>query len=132
MKKCPICRMIVDADNECPFCSTTLTYEPTCDVDQEHIVWNQYYFIYMAKNVWFAVICCLVGAIKIVVARPPISELLIAAIIFALFSLCISCFQRSWMTKMKWKYNESYLLFLIPLWKYGLGLLSVIFFLFIK
>ena len=124
--------MTVDADNECPFCGTTLTYEPVCDADKERIVWNKYYLKYMAKTIWFAVVCCIVGVIKVIVARPPVSELLITAIVLALFSLCISCFQRSWMVRMKWKYNESYLLFLIPLWKYGFGALSVIFFLFLK
>ena len=132
MKKCPICRMTVDADNECPFCGTSLTYEPVCDAEREHIVWNKYYLKYMAKSIWFAVLCCMVGAVKIIVARPPMSELLVTAILLALFSLFISCFQRSWVTKMKWKYSKAYLSFLIPLWKYGFGALSVIFFLFIQ
>ena len=132
MKKCPICKMTVNADNECPFCGASLTYEPHCEADKEHIVWNKYYFKYLVKTIWFALICCLFGAVKIIVVRPPMSELLMTAILLALFSFFISCFQRSWMEKMKWKYQESYLLFLIPLWKYGFGLLSVIFFLFIK
>lgn len=124
--------MIVNAENECPFCGTTLTYEPVCDAEKERFVWNRYYFRYKVKTVWFALLCCLIGSAKIIVGRPQISELLIAAIALALISLYISCSQRSWMEKMKWKYQESYLLFLIPLWKYGFGLLSVIFFLFIK
>ncbi len=132
MKKCPTCRMTVDNENECPFCRTSLIYEPFCDAEKEQIVWNKYYLKYMAKAIWFSVICCIVGAIKMIIERPPMSELLIAAIVFALISLWISCFQRSWLAKMKWKYSESYLLLLIPLWKYGCGLLSVIFFLFIK
>ena len=123
--------MTVNADNECPFCSTTLTYEPFCDTEKEHIIRNKYYLIYLAKNIWFSVICCLIGIIKLVVTKPPISELLITAILCALFSLCISCFQRSLLQK-SWIYKEDYMSIQIRLWKYGAGLLSVIFFLFIK
>lgn len=132
MKNCPTCKMTVEADNECPFCGESLAYVSVCDADKEHIVWNKYFFKYMAKNIWFSLICCFVGVIRLIIVKPPMSELLISAIVCALISLMISCFGRSYMAKMSWKYTESYLLFLISLWKYGLGLLSVIFFLFIK
>ena len=131
MKKCPTCKMTVNADNECPFCGATLTYEQTCDADREHTVWNRYYLGYLAKTIWFSVICCIFGSVKLIVARPPMSELLITAIVFALLSLLISCLQRPLM-RGKWIYKESYVPVQIALWKYGFGLLSVIFFLFIK
>ena len=123
--------MTVNADNDCPFCGATLTYEPVCDANREHIVWNKYYLGYLAKTIWFSIICCIFGSVKLIVARPPMSELLITAIVFALLSLLISCFQRSLM-RGKWIYKESYVPMQIALWKYGFGLLSIIFFLFIK
>lgn len=132
MKKCPTCNMTVADDNECPFCGESIVYELVCDADREQIVWNKYFFKYTVKNIWFSVICCLVGVIKIIVARPPMSELLIAAIVCAIFSLAVSCFGRSWMVNLSWKYTKSYSMFQLSLWKYGFGLLSVIFFLFIK
>ena len=131
MKKCPTCQMTVNADNECPFCGTTLTYEPFCDTEKEHIVLNKYYLIYFAKNIWFSVICCLLGIIRLIAVKPMISELLIAAILCALFSFFISCFQRRLLQK-KWIYREEFMEIQIRLWKYGSGLLSVIFFFFIQ
>ena len=131
MKKCPTCQMTVNNDNECPFCGTTLTYEPFCNTEKEHILWNKYYIIYFAKNIWFSVICCLFGIIKLIITQPMTSKLLIASIVCALFSFFISCFQRQLLQK-KWIYNEEFMEIQIRLWKYGAGLLSVIFFLFIK
>ena len=131
MKKCPTCQMTIHADNECPFCGTTLTYEPFCDTEKEHIVLNKYYLIYFAKNIWFSVICCLFGIIRLIIVKPMASELLIAAILCALFSFFISCFQRHLLQK-KWVYREEFMEIQIRLWKYGSGLLSVIFFFFIK
>lgn len=132
MKKCPTCKITVADDNECPFCGESIVYEPVCDADRAQIVWNKYFFKYTVKNIWFSVICCLVGVIKIIVARPLMSELLITAIICAIFSLAVSCFGRSWMVNLSWKYTKSYSTFQLSLWKYGFGLLSVIFFLFIR
>ena len=131
MKNCPTCQMTVDVDNECPFCGTTLTYEPDCDEIREKIVWNKYYLLYMAKNIWFSLICCLICVIKLMIARPPMSELLIAAIVCALVSLLTALFQRT-LSKGDWVYKESYISMILASWKYGLGLLAVLFFLFIK
>ena len=131
MKNCPTCWMTVDVDNECPFCGTSLTYEPNCDAAREKIVWNKYYLLYMAKNIWFSLICVLIGVIKLTVARPPMSELLIAAIVCAAVSLLVALFQRS-LTKGNWIYKESYIPIVVVSWKYGAGLLAILFFLFIK
>ena len=111
MKNCPTCWMTVDVDNECPFCGTSLTYEPDCDAVREKIVWNKYYLLYMAKNIWFSLICVLIGVIKLTVARPPMSELLIAAIVCAAVSLLVALFQRS-LTKGNWIYKATKRLFL--------------------
>lgn len=131
MKKCPTCQMIVDADNECPFCATTLTYEPKCDAESERLVWNKYLLIYIAKNIWFSLACCIVGLVKIFIARPQISVLLFSAGACALISLIVSIFQRRFSKTMTWKYSEDYIPFKISMWKYLLGGISIILFVFL-
>lgn len=131
MKKCPTCRMIVDAENECPFCATTLTYEPKCEAESERLVWNKYLLIYIAKNIWFSLICCIVGLVKILVARPQMSILLFSAGACAVISLITSIFQRNFCKTMTWKYSEEYMPFKIGIWKYFLGGISIILFIFL-
>lgn len=128
MKKCPTCQMIVDAENECPFCATTLTYEPMCEAKTEHLVWNKYLLIYIVKNVWFSAICCVVGLLKIIIAKPQISALLLCAGACAVISLIASISQRKFSEAMTWKYNEDYVPFKIGIWKYLLGVISILFF----
>ena len=131
MKKCPTCQMIVDADNECPFCATTLTYEPKCEAERERLVWNKYLFIYIVKNTWFSLICCIVGLLKLLIARPQISVLLFSAGTCAIISLIASIFQRNFCKTMTWKYSEEYMPFKIGIWKYSLGGISIILFIFL-
>ena len=131
MKNCPICQMTVDVDNECPFCGTSLTYEPNCDAAREKIVWNKYYVLYMAKNIWFSLLCSLIGVVRLMIVRPPMSELLVVAIVCVFVSLLIALFQRP-LSKGNWVYKESYIPIILASWKYGAGLLAVLFFLFIK
>ena len=131
MKNCPTCRMTVDVDNECPFCGTSLTYEPNCDAAREKIVWNKYYLLYMAKNIWFSLLCSLIGVVRLMIVRPPMSELLVVAIVCVFVSLLIALFQRP-LSKGNWVYKESYIPIILASWKYGAGLLAVLFFLFIK
>lgn len=129
MKKCPLCQMTVDAEHECPYCYTTLTYEPFCDEEKEHIVWNRYYFIYLAKNCWFSVLCCMIGIVKFFIDR-SINELFIIAIFLSLLSLLISVFQRSFTKGITWKYSESHAPFKAGMWKYQLGSAAILLFLF--
>lgn len=131
MKKCPTCQMIVDADNECPFCATTLTYEPKCEAESERLVWNKYLLIYIVKNTWFSLICCIVGLLKLLIARPQISVLLFSAGTCAIISLIASIFQRNFCKTMTWKYSEEYMPFKIGIWKYLLGGISIILFIFL-
>ena len=131
MKRCPTCKMIVDADNECPFCATTLTYEPQCEAVSEHLVWNKYLFFSIVKNTGFSVICCVVGLLKVFIARPQTSALLFTAGACAVISLIVSIFQRNLCKTMTWKYSEEYIPFKIGIWKYLLGVLSIILFIFL-
>ena len=123
--------MTVDVDNECPFCGTSLTYEPNCDAAREKIVWNKYYLLYMAKNIWFSLLCSLIGVVRLMIVRPTMSERLVVAIVCVFVSLLIALFQRP-LSKGNWVYKESYIPIILASWKYGAGLLAVLFFLFIK
>jgi hypothetical protein len=44
MKICPKCKMTVDAENECPICYNTITYEPKVAVTKEKYVYNKYFW----------------------------------------------------------------------------------------
>ena len=59
-----------------------------------------------------------------------LSEVLIAAIICALTSLAVSIFQGGLKKAITWKYSETYAPFKISIWKYLLGAISVLFFIF--
>ena len=129
MRKCPLCQMTVDAKHECPICGTTLTYEPICDADREHLLWNRYRWIYISKCCWFSVLCCLIGLLKIIIARPPIGELSLLAISLSVISLTVSLFQRTVSRLLTWKYSENYASYEIVFFKYVFGGISVILFL---
>ena len=131
MKKCNICHAIVDDENECPVCQNTLTYEPVCHETEEHFVWNKYYVAYLAKNTWFSLICCMVGLLKVIIARPQFNALLFTAGACAIISLIVSIFQRILCKTMTWKYSKEYVPFKLGIWKYLLGGISMLFFIFI-
>lgn len=94
MRKCPVCQMIVDAKNECPICAATLTYEPVCDAEREHLLWNRYRWLYIAKCTWFSFLCCLIGFLKMIIARPQFHQIFWMAAALAAVSLAVSLFQR--------------------------------------
>ena len=131
MKKCNLCHAIVDEENECPVCHNTLTYEPACHATKEYFVWNRYYVAYLAKNVWFSLICCTVGLLKVLMAQPQPNALLFAAGACALISLTVSVFQRTLSKTMTWKYSEEYVPFKLGIWKYLLGGVAILFFMFV-
>ena len=129
MRKCPVCHMTVDAKDECPICSATLTYEPVCDAEREHLIWNRYRWLYIIKCAWFSTLCCIVGLLKIVIARPQINYLFWTAVILAAVSLTVSLFQRTVFRLLTWKYSENYAAYEIAVFKYGFGSIAVILFL---
>lgn len=130
MKKCNLCQSIVNAEEECPICHNTLTYEPTCQETEEHYVWNKYYLLYVLKKIWFSLFCCVFGIIKLVITMPDMNKLLMAAIGCALISLLVSVFQRNLEKSITWKYSEDYAPFKIGVWKYLLGAISLLLFVF--
>ena len=128
MKKCNLCHSVVNDKDECHICHNTLTYEPECQDSEEHYVWNKYYLVYLIKNIWFSLFCCIFGIVNLAINKFVLSELLIAAIICALISLAVSIFQGGLKKAITWKYADSYAPFKIGLWKYLIGAISVLFF----
>jgi len=129
MRKCPVCQMTVDAKNECPICAATLTYEPVCDAEREHLLWNRYRWLYIAKCTWFSFLCCLIGLLKVIIARPQFHLLFWMAAALAAVSLAVSLFQRQIFRLLTWKYSENYAAYEIAVFKYGFGSISLILFL---
>lgn len=121
--------MTVDAKDECPICAATLTYEPVCDAEREHLLWNRYRWLYIAKCAWFSCLCCLLGLLKIIIARPQIHRLFWFAAALAVVSLTVSLFQRKIFRLLTWKYSENYAAYEIAVFKYGFGSIAVILFL---
>ena len=128
MKKCPHCNMTVDAKSECPICRTTLTYEPYCTDDHEHLIWNKHLLLYLAKNIWFSVLCYIVGTVKYFMTSTDPSILFLYAAILALISLLTSIFHRPYSKILAWKYSDNYIPVIIAFQKYVFGGLSIIFF----
>ena len=129
MKRCPTCKMTVNADNECPICRTTLTYEPIVHAEKEHIIFNKYYWMYFGKTAWFPLLCSIVCIVRTAIVRPPMSPLLLGMIGLLLISIVVSIFQRSLPDAIRWKYQHmgDYAEFKISLWKYLFAAIAVLF-----
>lgn len=94
MKSCPTCKMTVDADNECPICQATLTYEPSLDSNKEKLKLNRYLFFYLFKNLWLSVACIIAISVKMILAKPVIDRYFVCVSVLALLSLLESVFRR--------------------------------------
>lgn len=126
MKKCPICKMIVEAENECPYCQTTLTYEETIESEREHIVYNKYFFLCMIKRVWFSVACSVFCIIRVIIQHATISPLLLCMAGLCVVSLIVSIFQRGLEKTIQWKYSQNYSTYKVQLWKYLFGGVAIL------
>lgn len=127
MKKCPLCTMIVDGEYECPICQTTLTYEPEIpDCQCEELVFNQYLVIHLAKNMWFSLLCVIISVVELILLKPDIIPLLVAAIILLGLSLFFSLFQRRIILWVQWKYSEQAARWYVLWVKYVFGALGVL------
>ena len=138
LKKCKVCGSTVDAANECPICHTSLTYEPFCTDDKERFAMSRYYLLYIVKQVWFSVLCCIFVAVMIALPGLHINELLIAAVIFAVISLLLSVFRRrlvSFIMSFSWNawfHTDDYFHVHYSITKYLFGSMSVAFVVFGK
>ena len=131
MKQCPTCTMIVEAENECPYCQTTLTYEATIESEAEHIVYNKYFWIWMLKRVWFSIACSIICIIRVITQHPTTTPLVISMFGLCTVSLVVSFFQRGLEKLASWKYSNEYSKFKMLMWKYVLGGTAVLFSLFL-
>ncbi|MBR6533371.1 MAG: hypothetical protein IKT44_02965 [Clostridia bacterium] len=127
MKKCPNCEMVVNADNECPFCYTTLTYESNVSSDKEKYVLNKYFIWYLIKQSWFSVLCLIVVVLRLIHIRNAIDYFLIFPIVFICFSLVFSFLGRKITKIVQWKYSKGYSEFRTNAIKVLTGILAVIF-----
>ena len=127
MKKCPNCKMIVDADNECPFCYTTITYEPIVNADKEKYVFNKYFIWHLIKQSWFSLLCLIVVILRFVIVKPELDYFLLFPIVFIFISLQFSFFGRKITKVMQWKYSEEYSEFRMVGIKVLTGFLAVLF-----
>ena len=127
MKKCPNCKMTVDADTECPFCYTTITNEPTCDRKKEKYILNRYFVSYLLKQSWFSMLCLIIVVIRLFCIRNSLDSFVLFPIVCLLVSLIGSLFGRKITKNMQWKYSEGYSEFRTVSIKYITGVLAILF-----
>ena len=100
--------------------------------DEEHFVFNKYYYVYLLKNAWFAVLCTIASIIILIVDTPTSSyslRFILPAIVLLIASLVNSFFKR-WRYKRLLKiYTEPWAKQLIAYDKYFYGAAAVILFL---
>ena len=127
MKKCPTCKMTVNADNECPFCYTSIIYEKETLSDKEEYVWNKYFVWYLIKQSWFSLLCFIIVTIRLFYIRDALDAYVIVPTLFLLVSFIFSLFGRKITSFMYWKYSEDYSAFRTVLTKVIAGALAVLF-----
>ena len=127
MKVCPNCKMTVDAENECPFCYTTITYEPISNSDNEKYVFNKYFFGYMIKQSWFSMLCLIIVILRMFFIKTQFNFFFLMPILFAVISLVFSFFQRKIIKNAQWKYSKNYSEFRVVGVKIVTGILAVLF-----
>ena len=107
MKICPTCKMRIDAENECPMCHTTITYEPKVFEEREKYVFNKYLLLHLFKNSWFSILCLITVFIRFVI-KPHLSGYFICIILSLCISIFASLFQRKFSKHLQWKYSKAY------------------------
>lgn len=127
MKKCPNCEMVVNADNECPFCYTILTYESNVSSDKEKYVLNKYFIWHLIKQSWFSALCLIAVVLRLIYIRNTLDYFLIYPIVFICFSLVFSFFGRNITKSVQWKYSKGYSEFRTNAIKVLTGILAVVF-----
>jgi len=126
MKKCPTCKMTVDADNECPFCYTTITYEPVVFCDKETHVWNKYFVRYWIKRCWFSLLCFVIVLLRWIFVKAALPYAFLLPLLLAGLSLLLSILERKVASGMQWKYSEGYSAFKAVWGKVLFGALAVL------
>ena len=107
MKICPRCKMRIDAENECPMCHTTITYEPEVCEQKEKYIFNKYLLLYLGKNSWFSILCIIIILIRFII-KPHFSGYFIYIVLLLCISILASLFQRNLSKYLQWKYSKGY------------------------
>lgn len=108
MKKCPVCNMVVDADNECPICNTSIFYEDKVPKQKEKFIFNKYYIIYMLKKCWFSIACLIFVIIKWIVSDLQFDYIHLLCPFYSLIAVIFALFHRQIARHTTWKYSKEY------------------------
>ena len=127
MKKCPVCKMMVDAENECPICNNTITYEPLVDAQKENLKFNKYLLLYLLKHSWLSLICLITVIIRLIITKPNFDMYSFLIILFTLCSIIISLIERKTVKYALAKYSFEYSVYAVYTVKALFGILAVIF-----
>ena len=126
MKICPNCKMTVEAENECPVCYASITYEPVCESQKEIYVFNKYFWRYIIRQMWFSTVC-VIAVVGFLFSGAKVNYLSVFSVLFALLSLSGSFFQRKIAKEIEWKYSKDYSVFKADYIKYFSGIAAVLF-----
>ena len=127
MKTCPNCKMTVNADSECPFCHTSIPYEPTVDSDKEKYVLNKYLIWHIVKQCGFSFICFIAVLIRMILKKPIFDKYSLIIIVCISVSVIFSLFEKKISTYYQWKYSAEYSLFRAIVIKLFFGAAAVLF-----
>ncbi|MBE6750110.1 MAG: hypothetical protein E7560_02990 [Ruminococcaceae bacterium] len=127
MKVCPKCKMTVDEKSECPFCYTTITYEPICNSEKEKYVFNKYFVLYLLKQCWFTVLCWVFIILRLLLTKTELNYAHLSLLLYLLVSLLFAIFERQITKYIQWKYSKDYAAFKTQGVKIISGLLAVLF-----
>ena len=94
LKQCPTCRSVVDDNDTCPICNTSLVYEPSAHTDNEKIVLNRYYGVYLLKTLWFSVISWAFCVIRVIGWHESLDTLCVPILVFSTLSPLLGLWQR--------------------------------------
>ena len=107
MKICPRCKMRIDAENECPMCHTTITYEPKVCEQKEKYIFNKYFVLNLIKNSWYSILCFIIVLIRFLI-KPHVSEHLAYITLLLCISIFASLFQRKFSKYLQRKYSSDH------------------------
>lgn len=128
MKKCNICKCIVDETSECPICGNNLTYETPIAEYKEKFVFNKYYLVYLLKHTWFAMLCTVISAAMLVLSKSLSVGHLLIGIALLIGSYLFSILHRKYEGLiMQWGYSDAYSKRKAAAAKYAVGSAALIY-----
>lgn len=125
MKKCPRCQMTVNDNYECPYCHSSLTFEPQVPGLEEIIIRNKYYWIYKVKTCALSIICACYCLTLYLICFPPVTVSLLRIILSISISLVVSFNQKKFIAFLKLMFSESFSACIGIFIKYYFSFLSV-------